>query len=97
VLFSSNTVTGIIVVPLLIALAKSLGLDPVLMAIPAGITSSLAFILVTSTPTNVIPYSSGYFSIRDMVKAGLWMTIFSSVCATVSVCVIGKLLGVVNL
>ena len=96
VLFSSNTVTGIIMVPLLIALAKNLGLDPVLMAIPAGITSSLAFILVTSTPTNVIPYSSGYFSISDMVKAGLWMTIFSSVCATVSICVVGKLLGVVN-
>ena len=96
VLFSSNTVTGIIMVPLLIASAKSLGLDPVLMAIPAGITSSLAFILVTSTPTNVIPYSSGYFSISDMVKAGLWMTIFSSVCATASACIIGRLLGVVN-
>jgi len=96
VAFSSNTVTGIIMVPLLIALAKNLGLDAVIIAIPAGITSSLAFLLVTSTPTNVIPHSAGYFSIKDMAKAGIWMTIASSVCVTVSVCVVGKLSGIVN-
>jgi sodium-dependent dicarboxylate transporter 2/3/5 len=97
VAFSSNTVTGIIIVPLLIALAKNLGLDPVVVAIPAGITASLAFILVTSTPTNVIPYSSGYFSIADMAKAGLWMTIASCICVTISICVIGTLTGIVHL
>ena len=85
VLFSSNTVTGIIVVPLMIALAKTLEIPPALLAIPAGITSSLAFILVTSSPTNVIPYSSGYFTIGDMAKAGIVMTILSSICVTLSI------------
>lgn len=96
VMFSSNTVTGVIMVPLLIALAKALGLDARLVAIPAGITASLAFILVTSTPTNVIPYSAGYFSIRDMAKAGLLMTVASSACVTISICVVGKLTGIVD-
>ena len=96
VMFSSNTVTGAIMVPLLIALAGSLGLDARLVAIPAGITASLAFILVTSTPTNVIPYSAGYFSIMDMVKAGLLMTVASSVCVTVSICVFGRLFEIVT-
>jgi len=96
VMFSSNTVTGAIMVPLLIALAASLGLDPKLVAIPAGITASLAFILVTSTPTNVIPYSAGYFSIGDMVKAGLPMTVASSACVTASICVFGRLFGIVT-
>ena len=95
VLFSSNTVTGTIVVPLLIALAQNLNLDPALLGIPAGITSSLAFILVTSTPTNVIPYSSGYFSIGDMAKAGTWMTIASSLSVTVSIYVMGTLFGII--
>ncbi|OGV47676.1 MAG: hypothetical protein A2017_21955 [Lentisphaerae bacterium GWF2_44_16] len=95
-LFSSNTVTGIIMVPLLIALAKNTGLDPVLVAIPAGITSSLAFILVTSTPTNVIPYSSGYFTIRDMAKAGIWMTVASCVCVTISLFIFGRIFGIVK-
>lgn len=96
VAFSSNTVTGIIMVPLLIALAKNLGINPIIVAIPAGITSSLAFLLVTSTPTNVIPYSAGYFSIKDMAKAGIWMTFASSACVTVSICVIGRLFGIVT-
>ncbi len=97
VAFSSNTVTGAIMVPLMIALATTLGLDPRMVAIPAGITASLAFILVTSTPTNVIPYSSGYFSIMDMVKAGLFMTVASSACVTASICIMGPLFGIVNL
>ena len=96
VMFSSNTVTGAIMVPLLIALALNLGIDPRLVAIPAGITASLAFILVTSTPTNVIPYSAGYFSIMDMVKAGLIMTVASSACVTISFCTMGRLFGVVE-
>ena len=96
VMFSSNTVTGIIMVPLLIALAHQLDIDPVLLAIPAGITSSLAFILVTSTPTNVIPYSAGYFTIKDMVKAGVWMTLASSACVTISLVVMGRLTGIVK-
>ena len=96
VMFSSNTVTGIIMVPLLIALAHQIDVDPVLLAIPAGITSSLAFLLVTSTPTNVIPYSAGYFTIKDMAKAGIWMTLASSVCVTISIVVMGKLTGIVT-
>ncbi len=95
VLFSSNTVTGTIVVPLLIALAQTLELDPALLGIPAGITASLAFILVTSTPTNVIPYSSGYFSIGDMAKAGIWMTVASSLSVTISIYFMGKLFGII--
>ena len=94
VAFSSNTVTGIIIVPLLIALAKNLQIDPVIIAVPAGITASLAFILVTSTPTNVIPYSAGYFSIADMARAGLWMTVASSICVTISIFVVGKLFNI---
>jgi sodium-dependent dicarboxylate transporter 2/3/5 len=96
VMFSSNTVTGVIMVPLLIALAKNLDLDPALVAIPAGITASLAFILVTSTPTNVIPYAAGYFSIQDMAKAGLIMTVASSACVTISICVMGRLFGIIT-
>ena len=95
VAFSSNTVTGIIIVPLLIALAKNLHLPAELVAIPAGITASLAFLLVTSTPTNVIVYSAGYFSIWDMARAGIWMTIASSICVTISIWLMGTLLQLI--
>lgn len=84
-LFSSNTVTGAIIMPILIALAQDLGLDVWTIAAPAAFTSTLAFILVTESPTNVLPYSSGYFSIRDMAKVGIVMTIGAAACVTIAV------------
>ena len=93
VMFSSNTVTGTIIIPILIALAHDLGIDAWAIVAPAAFTSSLAFILVTETPTNVIPYSSGYFSIRDMAKVGVWMTLVAAACVTVSIVGVGFLTG----
>jgi len=91
--FSSNTVTGTIILPILIALARAFQLDAWSIAGPAAFTASLAFILVTETPTNVIPYASGYFTIRDMAKAGVWMTLIAAFCVAVSVLSIGTLRG----
>ena len=88
-LFSSNTVTSTIIMPILIELAASLDMDAWSLAGPAAFTSSLAFILVTESPTNVVPYSSGYFSIRDMAKAGVPMTLLAAVCVSVSMLVNG--------
>lgn len=92
-MFSSNTVTGTIIIPILIALAHDLKLDPWIIVGPAAFSSSLAFILVTEGPTTVIPYASGYFSIRDMAKAGIWMTLAAAVCVSVSVLTVGTLTG----
>lgn len=83
-LFSSNTVTATIIVPILIALAQDLGLDVWSVVAPAAFTSSLAFILVTEGPTTLIPYASGYFSIKDMAKAGILMTIGAGACVALT-------------
>jgi len=53
----------------MIALAVNIGVEPLSITMPAALTASMAFILVTSSPTNVIPYSAGYFSIKDMAIA----------------------------
>jgi len=79
-LFSSNTVTATIIIPILVALATDLRLDPWTTVAPAAFTSSLAFILVSEGPTTIIPYASGYFSIRDLAKAGVMMTIAAAAC-----------------
>jgi sodium-dependent dicarboxylate transporter 2/3/5 len=83
-LFSSNTVTATIIVPILVALAQDLRLDVWSIVAPAAFTSSLAFILVTEGPTTLIPYAAGYFSIKDMAKAGVLMTIAAALCVAAS-------------
>jgi sodium-dependent dicarboxylate transporter 2/3/5 len=84
-LFSSNTVTASIIMPILVALALDLGIDVWSIAAPAAFTSSLAFILVSEGPTTIIPYSAGYFSIKDMAKAGVLMTVCAAACVSASV------------
>jgi len=84
-MFSSNTVTASIIVPILVALARDLGLDVWTVVAPAAFASSLAFILVSEGPTTIIPYSSGYFSIKDMAKAGVVVTVLAAACVAVSV------------
>jgi len=93
VALSSNSVTATIVIPIMIALAKNLGLDALSIALPASITASLAFILVTSSPTNVIPYAAGYFSIRDFAKSGIVMTLVTTVIVTGVIYIVGSKTG----
>jgi len=93
VVFSSNTVTATILIPLIIGLGKSLQMDVTAITLAAGLTSSLAFILVTTTPTNVIPFNAGYFSIKDMAKAGLVLTVAASFVIALTFMVIGHLRG----
>ncbi len=91
VFFSSNTVTGVILVPLVIALSVQMGLDPWMLAGPVAIATSLAFLLVTSSPTNVIPYASGYFSIREFARAGIPLTLIVPFCITAAFMLFGSL------
>ncbi len=75
IVLSSNSVSATITVPIMISFALNSGLPVVQTVLPAAITSSLSFILVTSAPTNVITYTAGYYSIWDMAKAGLLYTL----------------------
>jgi sodium-dependent dicarboxylate transporter 2/3/5 len=91
---ASNTVTGIIVIPLLITLAKDLGLDAWFLVAPAAFTASLGIILLTQSPTNIIPYTSGYFSIKDFALSGIVMTIFMIILLSLTIAVVGPLMGI---
>lgn len=78
-LFSSNTVSGIILVPIMISLAEQTGQAPWALVAPCIFSSALAFLLITSSPVNVIPYSARLFTQKDMLKYGSIMTVASAV------------------
>ncbi len=71
----SNTASAAILVPLMIPVAKELGLDLSTMAIVIAIGVSLDFIMPVGTPPNAIAYSTGLVRIRDMVKNGMLMNL----------------------
>lgn len=90
---SSATVSASIVIPIVIELSVNIGVPTLAVAFPATLASSLAFILITSTPTNVIAYSAGYFSIKDFAKSGALMSIVSCVIVAVVMYGVGLLTG----
>jgi len=67
---TSNTAAANMVIPIAIAVAKTLHLNPVLPALGACFGSSLAFMLPVSTPPNAIVYGSGCIPITKMIKYG---------------------------
>ena len=77
-LFSSLTATSTTFVPVTIGLAVALSMDPVPLAIMAGLASCCAFMLPANTPPNAIVYKSGYFKSWEMARAGIIYTVLSA-------------------
>jgi sodium-dependent dicarboxylate transporter 2/3/5 len=74
---TSNTATASMVLPLLITLSASLAIETMPLLAGAAIASSCAFMLPVATPPNAIVFSSGHVSIKDMMRAGFALNIFS--------------------
>ncbi|MHC4099740.1 MAG: SLC13 family permease [Planctomycetota bacterium] len=72
---TSNTATTATLVPILAALAPGLGVHPYLLIFPAAIAASCAFMMPVATPPNAIVFGSGYMTIPQMCKAGLWLNL----------------------
>jgi sodium-dependent dicarboxylate transporter 2/3/5 len=70
---TSNTATTATLVPLLAALAPGLGLDPLMLIVPAALAASCAFMMPVATPPNAIVFGSGLVSIAKMSRAGFWL------------------------
>ena len=72
---TSNTATAATFLPLVGALAVTAELAPLMLAAPAALAASCAFMLPVATPPNAIVYGSGMVSIPQMVRAGLWLNV----------------------
>ena len=70
----SNVGAVAILLPIGIAIATDipgLGVSPLLASMLIALSGGLAFMFIIATPGNAIAYSSGYFSSRDLLKAGV--------------------------
>jgi solute carrier family 13 (sodium-dependent dicarboxylate transporter), member 2/3/5 len=67
-IFTSKTVRVTILIPAFIALAKTLGMDPVPLALAAAMTMTFTITLPPHSKVNTIYFSTDYFTIVDQVK-----------------------------
>ena len=75
--FTSNVATVSMFLPVLAALAPSLGIHPYIVMIPATIAASMAFMMPVATPPNAIVFSSGKVTVPQMAKYGFWLNLLT--------------------
>jgi sodium-dependent dicarboxylate transporter 2/3/5 len=76
---TSNVATASVLIPILASLASTMGVHPFGLMVGATLASSCAFMLPVATPANAISYSSGYLTMNDMFRTGIWMNLLSSI------------------
>jgi sodium-dependent dicarboxylate transporter 2/3/5 len=74
-MIASNTASAAILVPLMLPLAKGVGIDVRTMAIVIAVGVSLDFMLPVGTPPNAITYSTGLVRVKEMIKNGVIMNV----------------------
>ncbi|HEV7904252.1 MAG TPA: DASS family sodium-coupled anion symporter [Pyrinomonadaceae bacterium] len=72
---TSNTASANMVVPVVIAISRAAGADPLEPALGATMGASLGFMLPVSTPCNAIVYGSGYIPLSRMIRYGLLLDV----------------------
>jgi sodium-dependent dicarboxylate transporter 2/3/5 len=90
---TSNTATATIVMPLMGALAVTLGEAPLALMLPAAIAASYAFMLPVATPPNAIVYASGRITMVQMARCGLWLNLLATVLITLVALLWAPLVG----
>ncbi len=81
---NSNTATAVLLLPVLAAVALSLGVEPLLLMLPATLSASCAFMLPVATPPNAIVFGSGQVPIQVMVREGLVLNLLGLIIISVT-------------
>lgn len=79
---TSNTATTQVMLPVLARISHAMGVNPLMLMLPATISASCAFMLPVATPPNAIVFGSGMIPMGRMVKTGLIINLIGAVLVT---------------
>ncbi len=80
---TSNTATSTMAMPIMVGAAIGLEIEPLLLMGAAALAAAMAFMLPVATPPNAIVFASGYITIPQMAKAGLFLNILGVIVISV--------------
>lgn len=87
----SNTAVASLVLPILARTAEVWGMLPQAVMIPATLAATCGFMLPIASPMQAIIFASGQISVRQMVKAGVWMDLIGVLLLMVLWSLVGDL------
>ena len=86
--FTSNTALAATLMPMVAAIADSIGANVQSLLVAATIATSCAFMMPVGTPPNAMVFGTGRIKIGDMIRAGIWLNIIGVIIITVMVLLI---------
>lgn len=84
-LFISNTATAVLMGPVAIATAQTLGVSPYPFALTVALAASAAFMTPISSPVNTLVLGPGQYRFGDFVRVGVPFTILVMIVSVVLV------------
>lgn len=72
---TSNTGTAATFIPIIAAVAISLGQNPLLFLVPTALAANCSYMMPVGTPPNAIVFGSNLITLPQMAKAGLLLNI----------------------
>jgi sodium-dependent dicarboxylate transporter 2/3/5 len=76
---ASNTAVATLLMPILAAGARSSGIEPLALMLPAVLAASCGFMLPIATPPNTIVFSSRLLTFGQMARAGICIDVLAAV------------------
>lgn len=89
--FTSDDSTATLVLPLFAELAKSIRVHPALLVVSGAVGAQLSYLLPTGSPSNVVGFSTGYVTIKDLVVTGLPLKVVGVAALTILLPTLGNL------
>ena len=86
---TSNTATTEMVLPILASVAVATNVHPLLLMIPATLSTSCAFMMPVATPPNAIVFGSDRVRIPEMARIGLVLNLIGALVIAVVFLVLG--------
>jgi solute carrier family 13 (sodium-dependent dicarboxylate transporter), member 2/3/5 len=72
---TSNTATAATFLPIVAAVALSMGQNPLLFLIPTALAANCSYMMPVGTPPNAIVFGSGLLRLPEMAKAGVLLNL----------------------
>lgn len=85
--FASNVAAAASFIPVVAGVTIALGLDPLVLTLPAALAATWGFMMPAGTPPNAIAYASGYVRVAQMIRAGVWVDLLGLLVIPLSVAV----------
>lgn len=89
---TSNTGTAATFLPIVAAVAISLGQNPLLFLIPTALAANCSYMMPVGTPPNAIVFGSGMLSLPQMARAGFLLNLLLVPIVVIAVWLLGPVL-----